>query len=599
MSLINVLPEHIANKIAAGEVVERPASVVKELIENSLDAGATQIEVEFKDGGRSRIVIRDNGKGMSHEDASLAFQRHATSKIKDLEDIYSIGTLGFRGEALPSIASIAHVELLTSEKKAASGTRLKIEAGKQTAYEAAPPEEGTRISIGNLFFNTPARRKFLKTDKTEAKQIVSTVMLAALVHKGVGFRLKEEERVIFDVPKQSDLKERVGLLLGKAFKQEMISIASPKGEVQVSGMIGKPTLNRGNRLSQFFFVNGRPIQNRNLSFALFRGFDALLMTKRYPVGVIFIEIEPSLVDVNIHPTKKEVRFHDESKVISILVRAIKDALAQTDFIPTLKDKFVPQSTPVAKPTHEWKEDSLPLKGASLSSHLKESITEYQERENEKKLIQAVEKVVEEKASEGDPVPSDKQQVLKVLGVVRQTYIICETTTGFLMIDQHAAHERLLFEQVMLDFQKGNVEVQQLLLPEMVELTAIESALIESELEFLNKVGLSISLFGQNSYVVDAVPTYFKNNSIGKLIHEMVNELDQSGKVQSHEKKREKIAAMMSCKAAVKAGDVLKQLEMERLATQAYLNLQNKTCPHGRPVMFQLSDDDLAKQFKRK
>lgn len=588
MSLIHVLPEHIANKIAAGEVVERPASVVKELVENALDAGATQIEVEFKAGGRSRIVVRDNGKGMSHEDAALAFDRHATSKIKDLEDIYSIQTLGFRGEALPSIASIAHVELLTSEKKAASGTRLKLEAGKQMVYEAAPPEEGTSLTISNLFFNTPARRKFLKTDKTESKQIVSTVMLAALVHQGIGFRLKEEERVIFDIPKKSDLKERIGLLLGKEFSKEMIPLTVEKNDFKISGMIGKPTLSRANRLSQFFFVNGRPIQSKNLSFALFRGYDALLMTQRYPVAVVFIEIEPSLVDVNIHPTKKEVRFHDESIISSALARGIRDALSKSDFVPTLGSKtFKKPAAPMA-PQSE-----------SISSHLQESIVQYEAREKEKKLIETVEKIAEEKEVDKEAPLIREDQVLKVLGVIKETYIVCETTQGFLMIDQHAAHERLLFEQVLLDVQKGNVEIQQLLLPEMVELTTTESATLESHLEFLNKVGISISVFGQNSYVVDAMPAYYKNQSISELIRGIVGEIEQSGKVHSHEKTREKIAAMMSCKAAVKAGDRLKQQEMESLAVQAFLNLQNKTCPHGRPVMFQMTEDDLAKQFKRK
>ncbi len=575
MSLIHVLPEHIANKIAAGEVVERPASVVKELVENSLDSGATQIEIEFKAGGRSRIAITDNGQGMSFEDAALAFQRHATSKITDLEDIYAIKTLGFRGEALPSIASIAHVELVTSEKKAGSGTRIKIEGGKALAHEAASPQEGTRIAVTNLFFNTPARRKFLKADATEAKQIVTTVMLAALVHQKVGFRLKEEERVIFDIPKQSDLKERISLLLGKEMSQEMIPFNVEKNSFQIHGMIGKPNLNRANRLSQFFFVNGRPIQNRNLSFALYRGYDTLLMTQRYPVGVIFIEIDPSLVDVNIHPTKKEVRFHDETAVCDALARGIKERLNQ-------KKRPTSEPTEVAQP--------FPLKSESLSLQLKESIVAYQAREKEKKSVETVSAITE-------TLPRE-EAVLKVLGVIKNTYIVCETTQGFLMIDQHAAHERLLFEQVLLDVQKGNVEVQQLLLPEMIELTAAEAAVLESQIEFINKVGISISLFGQNSYVIDAVPAYFKNQSIASLIHQIVTEVELSGQVHSHEKKREKIAAMMSCKAAVKAGDRLKPQEMESLASQTFLNLQNKTCPHGRPVMFQMTEYDLAKQFKR-
>lgn len=588
MSQIHVLPEQIANKIAAGEVVERPASVVKELIENSLDAGADQIEVEFKSGGRSKIVVRDNGKGMSHEDAALSFQRHATSKIKDLEDIYAIQTMGFRGEALPSIASIAHVELLTSVKKASSGTRLKIEAGKVQVHEAAPPEEGTRITVSNLFFNTPARRKFLKTDKTETKQIVQTVMLAALAHEKIGFRLKEENRVVFDVPKQSSLKERIGILLGKEFEKEMVPLQMEKKGVKITGLTGKPTLNRANRLSQFFFVNQRPIQSRNLSFALYRGYDALLMTQRYPVGVIFIQIDPSLIDVNIHPTKKEVRFHDEPAVTRAIASGVKEALSQAEFIPGLKEK---------KKTGPKSEESKELRPEELSTYLKDSIADYAEREKEQKLVQTVEKMIEDK--EAYPERVAEKGIVQVLGVIRNTYIVCETTTGFLMIDQHAAHERLLFEQILLDFQKENIEIQQLLLPEMIELTVAEAGLLDSCLEFLNSAGLSVSSFGQNSYVVDAVPAYFKNQSVSGLIHDIVSEIDSSGKVQSTEKKREKIAAMISCKAAVKAGDRMKLPEIENLATQAYLNLQNKTCPHGRPVMFQMSDNDLAKQFKRK
>lgn len=586
MSRIQVLPDQIANKIAAGEVVERPASVVKELMENALDAGATQIEIEIKGGGRARIAVSDNGSGMSHDEARLAFERHATSKISDLEDIYQIKTLGFRGEALPSIASIAEVELRTSEKGAPSGTRIKIKAGKVLAHEAAPPEEGTRIVVSNLFFNTPARRKFLKTEKTELKQIVSTVVLAALAHLKVGFKLKEEDRVLFDVSRQSELKERMALLLGKEFSAGTVPVLEKKNGLRVHGLVGKPALSRANRLSQYFFVNGRPVQSKNLSFALYRAYDNLLMTQRYPVGLIYIELSPDLVDVNIHPTKKEVRFYDEKQVTDLMVRGIRNALSQTTFTPAIKQSQLGEQNKKAVQPEESAETPSFLKPGSLSSKLQESIVSYSEKEKSgvpEKLMESL---------KGD-------SVVRVLGVIQETYIVCESAKGLLLIDQHAAHERLLFEKILLDFQSADTEVQQLLLPETIELTASEAALLEPFIPFLNKVGLSIASFGNQSFVVDALPVYFKNPSVTRLVQEMAGEIEQSGGVRSAEKTREKLAALMSCKAAVKAGDKLKQEEMENLASRAFLNLQNKTCPHGRPVMIQMSGDDLARQFKRK
>lgn len=574
MNQIKVLPEQVANKIAAGEVVERPASVVKELIENALDAGATDIEIEIQGGGRARICVTDNGRGMSPEDAKLAFERHATSKISDLEDIYRIKTLGFRGEALPSIASISSIEMVTSEKGAKTGTRIQMEAGKLKACEAAAPQEGTRIIVSNLFFNTPARRKFLKGDKTELRHIVSTVTLAAMVQLNVGFKLTHDGRTLVDIPKQSDLSERLKLLLGKEFASDTLTLGAKRNGLQITGKIGKPTLNRGNRLSQYFFVNGRPIQSRSLSFALYQGFETLLMTQRYPVGIIFIEVDPGELDVNIHPTKKEVRFSDEHKVRNLLVKGIKETLSQSQFVPTFKK-------PLEEGGDSKREESLPL-----STHLRESIASYTPTSSPKPI-------------EESTVSSSEEFISKVLGVIQDTYIVCETDSGMLMIDQHAAHERLLFEKVLLDFQSSNVEVQQLLLPEMVELSPADSALIEPYLKFLNKVGVSIASFGKNSFVVDGLPVYFKNQPILELVRGMIEEIEQSGKVLTHEKTQEKLAALISCKAAVKAGDKLKPEESESLAARAFLNLQNKTCPHGRPVMIQLSADELARQFKRK
>lgn len=585
MNRIHVLSEHIANKIAAGEVVERPASVVKELVENALDAGATQIDVEIRGGGRGLIQVSDNGIGMSRDDARLAFARHATSKIKDVDDIYKIETLGFRGEALPSIAAVARVELTTSEKGAKEGTRLKLEAGKVLACETAPPAEGTKISVADLFFNTPARLKFLKGEGTEKNQILSTVTLASLAQPKVGFRLAETGKTILDIPRGSELPERLRLLFGKEFAQEMVPVFLERGgkELKVSGMIGKPSLNRANRLSQYFFVNARPIQSRNLSFSLSQGFDTLMMVNRFPVGVIFVEVDPSLVDVNIHPTKKEVKFSDEGQVRELLVRAVKSALAETNFTRGPK-----------KIEREWSRESVSIDPGTFASRLQEGIGAYAAQEE---LPQTAGQTEPWEAKE--PAAAPTPQLIRVLGAVKDTYLVCETTAGLLLIDQHAAHERLLFEQVLLDFEKGKVETQQLLMPEVVELTAAEAALLEPYVAQLNKVGVSVSSFGATSFLVDALPTYFKNASVSQMLREMVGKIESWGKVSAPEKAREKLAAMVSCKAAVKAHDRLKPEEMNRLAGQAVLSLQNKTCPHGRPIMIQMSEDDLAREFKRK
>lgn len=590
MNRIHVLSEHVANKIAAGEVVERPASVVKELLENSLDAEATQIDVEIRGGGRGLIQVSDNGAGMSREDARLAFDRHATSKIKELEDIYAIQTLGFRGEALPSIAAVSHVELVTAEKGAKEGTRLEIEAGKVISHEAAPPADGTRISVANIFFNTPARRKFLKGERSEMNQIFSTVTLAALSHQRVGFRLTEMGKTLLEIPQQSDLSERLRILFGKEFSKEVLPLRARRNGIKIKGVIGKPSLNRGNRLSQFFFVNARPIQNRNLNFSLSLGFETLMPVNRFPVGVIFIEVDPDKVDVNIHPAKREVRFSDEEAVRSLLVRGVKEALGEANLSPSPK-KIQRQKLEILSTQEKgFLQDAGQVEPTSFSSRIQEQIVSYMGKE------EVSEKAASAAVGAGlESAPT----VLKVLGAIADTYIVCETTAGLSIIDQHAAHERLLFEQVMLDFSKAKVETQQLLLPEVVELTAAEAALLEPYVVPLNKIGFSISSFGATSFLVDALPQYFRTNSVTQLVREMVGEIEAWGTLHSPDKMREKLAAMISCKAAVKARDRLKPEEMEKLSSHVFSSLLNKTCPHGRPIVIQMTGDQLAREFKRK
>ncbi|MBM3889572.1 MAG: DNA mismatch repair endonuclease MutL, partial [Verrucomicrobia bacterium] len=469
MNRIRLLSEQVVNQIAAGEVVERPASVVKELVENSLDAGARHVQVAFRAGGRSAVVVTDDGCGMSRDDALLCLERHATSKITSAEDIENIGTLGFRGEAIPSIAAVSRFTLVTRESDAHGGTRIEIAGGKIINVQEIGAAPGTTVEVRSLFFNLPARRKFLRSPQTESAHIRHIVTLHALAHPGVAWRLTEEENVALQLAPAHTLAERIREIYGAEFFQDLVALTespianreSPISQVRVTGFVGRPGVSRATRDQQHVFVNGRPVESRGINFALLEGYHNALMRGRFPIAFLFVELDPGAVDVNIHPTKREVRFRDEGIVRAAVTDAVRRALeparaASPGFEPTVPVqpiRLTLQSEPAAGSVAV--EQRLPL-----------SLSRPQSAPVAAPPIRADEQPIEN--------PAAPWRVLAVLG---RLYVLIETAEGLVLLDQHAAHERVLFERMLKQLEAGGVPSQRLLMPQTLELEARDAAFV--------------------------------------------------------------------------------------------------------------------------
>lgn len=564
MNRIRLLPEHVANQIAAGEVVERPASVVKELVENALDADARRVVVAVKNGGRTLVRVTDDGHGMSRDDALLALERHATSKISKAEDLYSIRSLGFRGEALPSIAAVSRFTLATRERGALSGTQIEIAGGKILAVRDAGPAEGTAVEARNLFFNLPARRKFLRSVPTEAAHVEHIVTLCALAHPGVAFQLLMDEREVFNLAPATDMSGRLRELYGAQLCEQLVPVSANEG-VSVTGFVGKPGVSRADRRQQHVFVNGRPVESRGINFALLEGYHSALMKGQFPVTFLFVDIDPTLVDVNVHPTKREVRFRDEFAVRQAVVNAVRGALESKG--------GAPKPLPVGMASAAGREEPPPSAVESRPC----SQTEM-------------------------PLPEVQTEELgtwRILGVVGQLYVLAESPEGLVLIDQHAAHERVLFERMLKDLAAGAAPSQRLLLPVTLELDARDAVFLRANLAGLHKLGLGVSEFGDKTFLVDAVPPFFPTGNLGQSFRGMVDELRQAGEeIHARRLSEDKIATTV-CRHAVKARDPLRGEELRSLLDQLHRCELPYTCPHGRPTMIQISYAELEKKFRRR
>jgi DNA mismatch repair protein MutL len=561
---IRLLSEHVANQIAAGEVVERPASVVKELIENSLDAEARRITVAIKNGGRTAIVVTDDGFGMSRDDALLALERHATSKITKAEDLHEISTLGFRGEAVPSIAAVSRFTLTTRERGTLSGTQIEISGGKIISVKDTGAAEGTIVEVRNLFFNLPARRKFLRSPPTETAHIEHIVTLCALAHVPVLFRLTVDDREIFNLAPAPDLLTRLRELYGKQLAEQLIRVTGPG----VSGFIGKPGVSRADRSQQHIFVNGRPVDSKGINYALREGYHTALMRGQFPITFLFIEVDPASVDVNIHPTKREVRFRDEFAVRQAIMDAVRAALAPKGAVAkplpvTSVEAAVPAALPISFP-------STPADGDG--GHYNQlPITEVQTDEG----------------------------AWRIIGVLSDLYVLVESPEGLVLMDQHAAHERVLFEKMLRELADGNAPSQKLLLPQTLELEARDAAFLRANLATLHKLGVGISEFGERTFLLDAVPPYFGTSNLLQTFRDIVDELHQTGEQIHARRLGEDRIATTVCRHAVKARDPLRGEELRALLQQLHRCDLPYTCPHGRPTMIQFSRLELEKKFGRK
>lgn len=589
MNKIHVLSEIVANKIAAGEVVERPASIVKELVENSLDAGADQIEIVIRHGGKSLIRVADNGSGMSTEDAELALQRHATSKIEKAEDLSHIGSFGFRGEALPSIAAVSRLTMQTRTSETSSGTELVVEGGHLTKEKECPAAVGTVIEVRDLFFNTPARRKFLKQDTTELGHIMDTVTCLALAHLQVRFVLDTGDKKPLDLLPTQDLSARARALFGDDWARQTITIRNEIPHIQLYGLIGKPSLASGNRAQQFIFVNRRWVKAYGLSYGLQAGYHGYLMQHQFPAAVLFLELNPQYVDVNVHPTKQQVRLSHETMIKSLIEKTVAAALkGHGDLAPSMKSAETASEGSVASPSFQESRVSFEQLVTPESGTFK--------------VAEAVfEGTGVVTAASFKPLRIGKgPTVTRVLGQIHRTYILAETDEGYMVVDQHAAHERVMFEALLKNFEAERPAIQGLLMEEVLELHPRQVEVLKQHLSFLNKIGFEVEPFGEKAFVIRGLPSVLKDENPVMLIHQFVDE-KESGKAQTGLKGyQEDIAAMIACKRkSVKASDALTLSAMQWLLEQLARCENPFHCPHGRPSFIKYSAVDLEKQFKRK
>jgi DNA mismatch repair protein MutL len=611
MNRIHLLPEQVANQIAAGEVIERPASVLKELLENSLDAGATQVDVQIGAGGRSLVSVTDNGWGMSKDDALLCLERHATSKLRDSDDLDRIASYGFRGEAIPSIASVSKFRLRTREAEALAGTEIIIDGGKLRDVHEIGLAPGTQIEVRSLFYNLPARRKFLRTEPTESAHIRHVMLLAGLARPEVGFTLSMDENPPQRWLPGEDLRQRLVSVFGADWIELVVPIEAASGELRLHGFIGKPGISRAGRNEELFFINQRPVENRTLHFGLLEGYHNSLMKGRYPVAILFLEMDPAGVDVNIHPAKREVRFHDDFTIRHFVVKAVQDALRDYVGAPAAKFTFdgagqsevaaavpaadAPAIAPPDAP-HRSSEDALPQTSAKTENPLL-----HLEPESEP-LAQQPTLALPHDAPKSIPRPEQlitNRLGLRIVGCVANLYIVAESPEGMVLIDQHAAHERVLFEQMLRRMALQNPAAQQLLFPVTLEFLPREADFLLAQVETLQQAGVGITRFGPTSFLVDALPAMVKAKDIGAFIRTVVTDLQQEGgETRKGRRLSEEVVAKTVCRHAVKANDALKPAEWDQLLHDLLACDLPYTCPHGRPTMIQLSLAELEKKFGR-
>jgi DNA mismatch repair protein MutL len=602
MPSIRILSDRVANQIAAGEVIERPAAVVKELVENSLDAGATRVEVEFRHGGRSYIRVEDNGHGMTKDDALLSLERHATSKLVETADLDRLGTFGFRGEAVPSIASVAHFQLQTRPAEG-PGTEIVVNGGKLVHVRECGLAPGTRTVVTHLFNSVPARRKFLKSDTTESAHIIQTVRLYALACPQTAFTLIEDGRVLFQSPVCTTLAERVAEIFGRQLAADLLPVEIAEPGLKFSGLIGKPGVSRATRHEMLMFVNRRPVDSRTLNYALIESYATSLAKGRYPVAVLFLDLDPAAVDVNVHPAKREVRFRSEGHVRGFVIRAVLQALrdwAQPAGSPAPRPKEAEEvmpGDPVAPVT-------LPAPASGQPDYPPPSVMSQPFRPFTAVPPRAVAPVAGATALGANPPPVRAGQPAssllgwRYLGTAHADYALFEAPGGLVVLDRRAAHERIWFERLRAEFTRGDVASQRLLFALPVELDAIASALLTDRLKFLQAHGLEVGEFGRNFFRIEAVPVWLDPADAELFLRDVIG-LMREGRLDD---KKAELAneelARLAAQKAVRLPPALSESEALALVAQLFACNQPHTSPTGRPTHFELSKGELGRRFQR-
>ncbi len=588
MSRIALLSEAVASQVAAGEVVERPASVVKELVENSLDAGAGRIEVLIRRGGISTIRVVDDGSGMDRDDALLCLERHATSKIRTGADLAAIHTLGFRGEALPSIASVSRFRLATRERDALAGTEILVNAGKIETVRDGGDAPGTQVEVRQLFYNLPARRKFLRTENTEASHVEHQLHLQAIGHPRVAFVLVNDERVVWQLPPAAHLRERIRDLCGPALTAELLEVPEfSAGDISIRGFIGKAGVSRSGRQQQLVFLNGRPVENSTVNFALREGYHTALMKGQHPVTFLFIDMDPAAVDVNVHPAKREVRFREASTVRDAVVEAIRRTLesdrgkwSQT-FHAAPEPPLIPEAEQLTL-RRDW-------------SAFPESVEP--PRGDEHRTSNEPTAPPTEPAREPEPNPQSRD--FRILGVLGKLYVLMENASGLVLVDQHAAHERILFEEMRKRMEDQGVPAQRLLIPLTLQVTPRDADWIARNSDTLHRAGIGLEAFGTATFKIDTLPTFLRATDPSQLLRDIIDDLRETSTQTSKLRLGEDMIAKTVCRHAVKANDVLREPELVRLIQDLLACELPYCCPHGRPTMIQIGYGELEKKFGRK
>lgn len=669
MGSIVLLDDLTINQIAAGEVIERPANVVKELVENSIDAGATSINVEIENGGISLIRITDNGKGIAADDVEIAFERHATSKIRSAKDLIKVSTMGFRGEALASIAAIAKVELVTKTKDAEMGTRIIVEGGDVVLKEECGAPNGTTITVRELFFNTPVRYKFLKKDFTEGGYIETALERISLINPEISFRLISNKKQILQTSGNGDMKTVVFNIFGKDVSQNIVDLNFEYEGIEVTGVAGKPEIARSNRSNQLFYVNGRFIKDKTLSAATEEAYRTLVPQGKFCFCIVNVNMNPEMVDVNVHPAKLEVRFTEEGKVFKAVYHAVRNALLGNDLIkdesadekPIVRENAVTNETPVKKglfeifrggKSNEKKEENTNLRTMNIEvtkkenddtfiskmmtkgrqenteaseEHLdnKDTVSELTVREqtnnynvndeeNEivtnNKVKDIVDAYNEKESSEQKQVPMFYEQDFiekvelpeyQILGVAFNTYILLQLDDDIYILDQHAAHERVLYEKVKQNFYKdGGKEVQMLLLPDVIDLPKKDMRLVHDNLKLFEQSGFDIEEFSENTIKINGVPVICYEMDTKDLFLDIIDGLDITNRTNKQDIE-EKFISTVACKAAVKANMYLDEREIRGLLDELLLLENPFTCPHGRPTAIRITKTEIEKKFGRR
>jgi DNA mismatch repair protein MutL len=610
---IQILPEELCNKIAAGEVVERPSSVVKELLENALDAGATEVLIELGGGGKTLIRITDNGCGMNRQDALLCFERHATSKISTDDDLFALTTLGFRGEALASIASVARMSLKTCNNSDGLGQHIQIEGGKVRKVEQLGLPVGTMVEVRNLFFNLPARKKFLRKDQTELGHAADVVSKLALARPDVSFRLLHQERLMLDLRHEKALPERLAALLGRSLLRDMLPVDDAGSEsLRVTGLISRPDLNRSSTSHIYTFINGRYIRDRVVQHAIMEGYRHLLMKGRYPVVVLFLTIDPVLVDVNVHPTKHEVRFRDQGVVHDFIAATLQRTLKPSSWISQSRQHDSAATTPVSPALQHHDRQYRPPVYASDGdeSSVREETSSFTFNNRlttpavgvttvdvpEYRQNAAVDGMHQENlpGSIGDGFFSN----LQILGQYHQTYILCQDQNDLVLIDQHAAHERIGFERLKSAYHQGGVQRQQLLFPEVFELDYKSATALEEHLVELERLGFEVEPFGGKSFAVKALPALLVTAPVTKLVTDVALELERIGREGQLAESIDDVLIMLACHRVIRANQALSHQEIKALLRDLDAIDFKGHCPHGRPVSARMSLYEIERLFRR-